>query len=114
MQLVIFCICSLCSPRVTPLYLFSHMDRQSFLAHDGIQTLDMLFSLAQTKIASAPEGLSATRVPVPTKVQGIGGSMVEFSCHVGDPGPIPGQCKDSLLLSRCGLAQSYLSPWSLL
>ncbi len=31
-----------CSPRVTPLYLFSHMDRQSFLAHDGIQTLDML------------------------------------------------------------------------
>ncbi len=42
MQLVIFCICSLCSPRVTPLYLFSHMDRQSFLAHDGIQTLDML------------------------------------------------------------------------
>ncbi len=22
--------------------LFSHMDRQSFLAHDGIQTLDML------------------------------------------------------------------------
>ncbi len=42
MQLVIFCICSLCSPRVTPSYLFSHMDRQSFLAHDGIQTLDML------------------------------------------------------------------------
>ncbi len=35
MQLVIFCICSLCSPRVTPSYLFSHMDRQSFLAHDG-------------------------------------------------------------------------------
>ncbi len=37
-----FCICSLCSPRVKPFYLFSHMDRQSFLAHDGIQTLDML------------------------------------------------------------------------
>ncbi len=42
MQHVIFCICSLSSPRVTPSYLFSHMDRQSFLAHDGIQTLDML------------------------------------------------------------------------
>ncbi len=42
MQLVIFCICSLCSPRVTPSYLFNNMDRQSFLAHDGIQTLDML------------------------------------------------------------------------
>ncbi len=23
-----------------------------------------------------------------------------LACHVGDPGPIPGQCKDSLLLSR--------------
>ncbi len=104
MQLVIFCICSLCSPRVTPSYLFSHMDRQSFLAHDGIQTLDMLsLGFGTTKIASAPEGPSATRVPVPTKVAGhwwFNGRIL--ACHVGEPGPIPGQCKDSLLLSKMG------------
>ncbi len=38
---------------------------------------------------------------LPTKVAGhwwFNGRIL--ACHVGDPGPIPGQCKDSLLLSR--------------
>ncbi len=42
------------------IYLAS-VERQSFFICDGIQTLDMIsLGLAQTKIASAPDGLSAT------------------------------------------------------
>ncbi len=80
MQLVIFCICSLCSPRVTPLYLFSHMDRQSFLAHDGIQTLDMLFRVWPKQRSLQLLKAYQRRVYLyQQKLQGIGGSMVEFS-----------------------------------
>ncbi len=83
---------------------FLHLLRMGHEKRDCIALIGLVIvglQRAQTKIASAPEGLSATRVPVPTKVAGhwwFNGRI--FACHVGDPGPIPGQCKDSLLLSR--------------
>ncbi len=102
MQLVIFCICSLCSPRVTPSYLFSHMDRQSFLAHDGIQTLDMLslgFGPNKDRFSAwRPISDSCTCTNKSCRHWWFNGRIL--ACHVGDPGPIPGQCKDSLLLSK--------------
>ncbi len=83
---------------------FLHLLRMGHEKRDCIALIGLVIvglQRAQTKIASAPEGLSATRVPVPTKVAGhwwFNGRIL--ACHVGDPGPIPGQCKDSLLLSR--------------
>ncbi len=83
---------------------FLHLLRMGHEKRDCIALIGLVIvglQRAQTKIASAPEGLSATRVPVPTKVAGhwwFNGRI--FAFHVGDPGPIPGQCKDSLLLSR--------------
>ncbi len=85
-------------------FFFLHLLRMGHEKRDCIALIGLVIvglQRAQTKIASAPEGLSATRVPVPTKVAGhwwFNGRI--FACHVGDPGPIPGQCKDSLLLSR--------------
>ncbi len=57
------------------------MDRQSFLAHDGIQTLDML-SLGFGPQQRSLQLLKAYQRRVylyQQKLQGIGGSMVEFS-----------------------------------
>ncbi len=83
---------------------FLHLLRMGHEKRDCIALIGLVIvglQRAQTKIASAPEGLSATRCTCTNKVAGhwwFNGRI--FACHVGDPGPIPGQCKDSLLLSR--------------
>ncbi len=80
MQLVIFCICSLCSPRVTPSYLFSlWTDRASCTWWDP--TLDMLSLGFGTKQRSLQRLKAHQRLVYlyQQKLQGIGGSMEEFS-----------------------------------
>ncbi len=56
-------------------------DRQSFLAHDGIQTLDMLsLGFGPNKDRFSSWRTYQRRVYLyQQKLQGIGGSMVEFS-----------------------------------
>ncbi len=89
------------------------MDRQSFLHMMGSKPWTCSAVLAQTKIASAPEGLSATRVPYQQKLQGIGGSMVEFSPAKWEIRvQFPANARTPPLVG-CGLAHLIWSPWSL-
>ncbi len=56
------------------------MDRQSFLAHDGIQTLDMLsLGFGPNKDRFSSKAYQRRVYLYQQKLQGIGGSMVEFS-----------------------------------